>query len=330
MKSYRDPRGWLAVAAMLSGVGVPVALATRSSSDALAPVHAVSTTNSSASHAQTPDTLRVASTILDSDELLLMLLPEQDIRTRLLSVSNFALDPHVSHSSDKAKLVSHVYRRGNSELPLSLGANIVFASPYSDAHAQALWKRVGTPVVALEPATSLNAVRSNLQTCATILGAQRRAGAWLRWMDQAVMTLAQATQNMPRVRVLVVQSGYVVGTGTLMDEVLSLAGMANHARELGIAGHAPSSLLTLAKNPPDVLATIDLRADEKRRDLAPSARQAAIDALQIRTISLTPKHALSTSPHVLESAAELVRKVHGVRLRLPVPDTNAQDRLSGE
>ncbi len=306
-KPPRDPRVGLAVASLVSALLVPLALARPSE-----PEHTAVGRGE-----QTSDYATVASTILDSDELLLTLLSEEEVERRVLSVSNFAREPDLSNVTNAAAKVAHVYHRGESELPLSLGADVVFTSPFSDAHAQRLWRSVNIPVIALMPATRLDAVRANIETCAQALSVPTRGQRIQAWMTEAENVIRQAMHNVRPRRVLIVQSGYVVGEETLMDDVLALANLQNHAKALGIIGHAPVSIAALARNPPEVLARIALRADEKRRDMVPSADKLALAALEVERIDLTPRFALSTSPYVLFAAAELTRKVHGVDVVLP-------------
>lgn len=304
----RDPRAWIAALALVSGFVSPLIFSAAAVDSHEAPL--------ATEFEARPSEARVASTILDTDALLLRLIDDAELEHRLLSVSNFALDPELGSATDKAARIQYIYHRGQAELPLSVGADLIFTSPFSDVHAQALWRRVGIPLVALSPATNLAAVRRNVEQCAQAIGLAERGERWLTWLERSTKALSQAAASVPSRRVLVIQSGYIVGAETLMDEMIRLAGLKNHAESLGIRGHAPISLTAIATNPPDFLAHIELRADEKRRDMLPGAEEAALDALQIRSITLTPRYALSTSPDVVFAAAELARKVGGSEVEL--------------
>ena len=137
----------------------------------------------------------IASTILDTDELLLSLLTADEAHEHVRCTSKFARDPNLSNVQAQAAAVGQVYTRGRAELPIVLRTDVVFTSPFSDPHATSLWRSVGLPVVALEPATSLEATLSNVRLAAKHLGMTQRGETLAGWMTENIARLRAATAS---------------------------------------------------------------------------------------------------------------------------------------
>jgi iron complex transport system substrate-binding protein len=259
---------------------------------------------------------RIVSTNLPTDEILLALLPPE----RLLAVSHFAHDPTISNVTTEARRVPHRVR-GEAEPILALSPDLVFAFPYGQREVQALLGQAGVPVAHVSGANDIAGVRANIQRIGDIVGERQRADALVARMDQSLADVRRRTQGANRPRVLIWYTGGTTsGPGTLVDEVLAVAGGRNVAAEAGLEGIATLPLETALALDPDVLFVLDFRADARTREVG--GAPALVDHPVWRTLDavregrvhvLPPHHAYASSHHVSEAALDMARRLHPQR-----------------
>lgn len=265
---------------------------------------------------------RIVSTNLPTDEVLLALLPPE----RILAVSHFADDARISNVTDAARHVPHRVR-GTAEPILALAPDLVFAFPYGQADVQTLLRRAQVPLAHVPGADDLQGVRANIRRIGAVVGAPERAEALVTRMDRALDEVRQRTAGAPRPRVLLWYTGGTTsGPGTLIDEVLRVAGGRNAAAEAGIQGVASLPLERALALDPDVLFVLDFRADARARDLGDRPELVehpvwrSLDAVHLGRVHILPSHhAYASSHHVAGAAEDMARRLHPERFRRVPP-----------
>ena len=227
--------------------------------------------NSALAASPAPKPARVVSLNLCGDQYVVRLAE----RSRIASLSPLAVDPELSAVAGEA--VGLPRNRGRAEDVLMLSPDLVIAGDTTDAATLGLLRRLGIPLVQLEAATTIEAVRSQTRRVAEALGEGDKGEAWIATMD-AALDGGPISSVQPRA-LYWNENGFSVGDGTLMDEFFGRAGFINVAREAGLAGYGRIPLETLVLSAPDLLvmsAAAPGRASNARVLLAHPAVKAAM------------------------------------------------------
>lgn len=111
---------------------------------------------------------------------------------------------------------------------------------------------------------------------------------------------------LPDRRGLVLQArGYTHGAGSLIGEVLALAGIDNIAAELGYGGWAQIPLETLLRQRPEVIV-IESHGAEDRSLAAQVLRHPALDSLDAEIVAVPERLWACGSPFLAESLERIV------------------------
>ena len=190
---------------------------------------------------------RIVSVNLCADQLLLLLAEPERIR----SLSYYALDPEESYFADRAKAfhINHV----TADEVLALEPDLVLAGLYTTRSTVRMLKRKGVRVVQLAVPRTIEEVRTQLLEVAELLDARERgealAAAMMKRLEAAA---AKAREPKPLVAVYFA-NGLTAGKGTLMDDMMRVAGAENLAGRFGIEGFGNLSLEQLLISRPDLI-----------------------------------------------------------------------------
>lgn len=189
---------------------------------------------------------RVVSINLCTDQIAMMLAaPGQ-----LLSVSHIAADPLVSVMADKAAL--YRLNHGQAEEVHAMAPDLVLAGPYTSRYTVGLLRRLGVEVRELPVAERLADIPDTLTLMGAWLG--NPAGAELMVEEYRTGLAALAPDNPERPRaVLHYANNYTSGSQTLAHQILSFAGFANIAEEIGLSGGGTLPMEQLIMLMPDVV-----------------------------------------------------------------------------
>jgi iron complex transport system substrate-binding protein len=194
---------------------------------------------------------RIASMNVCTDQLLLTLAdPEQ-----ILGLSRYSRDRFQSWAADDARRFPIL--SGSAEDILVLKPDVVVASLFDKRATRELLKDKGLHLVEFDVPRSLDEVKDQIRSMGDIARHPERAVAEVAKLDAAT---ARAREVVARksVRVLPLsRRGWVSGRESLLSSLLTEAGLANAAGELGVAlgGFAP--LETIVNLKPDFLVVSD-------------------------------------------------------------------------
>jgi iron complex transport system substrate-binding protein len=181
------------------------------------------------------------------DELVLRLAEPQNVA----SVTWLSRDPKNSNVADLGAGIA--VNHGLAEEIIPLKPDLIIAGIYTARTAVALLKRVGIPVLEIDVPRSLDDVRRQIREIAGLIGERQKGESVVADMDRRLAALPRPpSSDRPRAVVLN-PNGATVGKGTLVDEIMTRAGLTNVAAELGIDSYGQIPLEAVAANAVDVL-----------------------------------------------------------------------------
>jgi iron complex transport system substrate-binding protein len=191
---------------------------------------------------------RIVSLNLCADELVLRLAAPGTVK----SVTWLARDPALSNVSMRAQGVP--VNRGLAEDVVPLAPDLVIAGAYTTRTAVALLKRLGIPVLELTVPTDMDEALAQIETVATAVGASAKGMQLITNVRNGLSELHVASTGSSQPIAAVYQpNGLTIGEGSLVNDLLSRAGLRNLAveRRIDNYGELPLELLLVAQ--PDLL-----------------------------------------------------------------------------
>lgn len=189
---------------------------------------------------------RVVTVNLCLDQLALRLAaPGQ-----LVAVSYLATDPRLSVMAEQARQLPTV--RASAESILALSPDLVIVGKDQMPVVKHLLRRAGVTLLELPFASTLDGAEALVGEIGTALGREDAARALVEDMQarrRAVMTPAQPSG----VAAVLGANRATAGRGSLMNELLTLAGWRNLAAELGMRAFGRLPLEAVLAGQPDLL-----------------------------------------------------------------------------
>jgi iron complex transport system substrate-binding protein len=191
---------------------------------------------------------RLVSLNLCADQYLLALAPTPSI----VGLSRYARDSDLSYFARKARFVTAT--GSTIEELIALRPDLVvagaFTSPILRQHAVRLRLKLAT----LGHPTSIEGVRRQIADLAARLGAVARGQAMIARIDRALRRLSDAGRPFGGKAALYLQRrGLTAGSGTLVDDLITKAGLVNAAARGGVKGVRNLTLEALLAFKPDIV-----------------------------------------------------------------------------
>ena len=252
----------------------------------------------------------VVSLNLCADQLALQLADPGVVK----SVTWLAQDPR--SGSVAAQAAALPANDGHAEEALAYNPDLVLVGPFADPASIALLKQVGAPVVEVGAPRTLDGVRRQIRDLAATLGEPQRGEAMVADLDARLARVA-VDPGGPRLKAVVLRpNGFTVGPGSLVDEILTRAGLDNLAARLDIAADEQVPLEVVA------LLGADLLILDRDEAGAPSLADAALDhpaiaalARRITIVSLPARLWTCGGPEIAEAVERLATAAAAARAR---------------
>ena len=190
---------------------------------------------------------RIVSVNLCTDEMVLRLADRRNIS----SVTWQARDPDNSNVADLARDVP--INHGLAEQILPLNPDLVLAGIYAARAPVALLKRAGMRVIDTDVPRSFEDVRQQYREIAAVLDERERGEQIIAEMDSNLARLERDRPPVAPTAIVFQGDHYTYGRGSIIDVVLTRAGLENMAVRLGIGEFGQVPLEVMAMNPVDVL-----------------------------------------------------------------------------
>jgi len=189
---------------------------------------------------------RVISVNLCADQLVLALAdPDQ-----IAGITHYAADPQMSGEAARAR--GHRLLNGSAEEILAIDPDLVIGMPASGSMMLSALKGRTYPMLDLTLADRYEDIAASIRQVATVLGHEERGEALIARMDAQLAALPQASGR-GRVAAYYQRRGYMTGTGTLVDDLMTRMGLVNLARRLDKPPLSQMSLEEMVAARPDYL-----------------------------------------------------------------------------
>jgi len=188
---------------------------------------------------------RIVSINLCADQLVLALAD----RSQIAGLTHNAADPELSGAAAKARglpLLSN-----SAEQILAIDPDLVVGMPASRSAALAALPGQHYPLLDLDTADRLDQIYASIRQTATTVGHPARGEALITHMKSELAGLPKPGRG--RVAAYYQRRGYMTGTGTLIDELMSRVGLVNLAGKLGKPPLSQLSLEEMVAAEPDFL-----------------------------------------------------------------------------
>jgi iron complex transport system substrate-binding protein len=188
---------------------------------------------------------RIVSLNLCADQLLVALAD----RDQIAGLTHNAPDRQMSAVAAATRGLPIL--NGSAEQILATNPDLVIGMPARRNPAIAILKAQHYPAVDLKSADSYADIVASIRTVAQAIGHADRGEAMIARMDRELAALPRAPRQ--KVAAYYQRRGYMTGTGTLVDDLMTRAGLRNLAADLGKPAIAQVSLEEMVAARPDYL-----------------------------------------------------------------------------
>lgn len=190
---------------------------------------------------------RIVSINMCTDELLLRLADRRNIA----SVTWLSRDEINSNVAALAQAVPA--NHGLAEEVLAFRPDLVIAGAFTTRSTVQILRRTGVKVVEFGVPRTMDEVRAEIRDVAATIGERERGEAIVREMDARLAALTPRS-GAPRRRAIVLRpNGFTVAKGSLVGEIMHLAGLDNMAAHIGIPTYLQIPLEAVVLQRADVL-----------------------------------------------------------------------------
>jgi iron complex transport system substrate-binding protein len=190
---------------------------------------------------------RIVSLNLCADILLVALVPP----ARIAGLSRNATDPELSPIVEIAATLPLVGQ--NVEAVLGRDPDLVVVSRYGAAPTKALLRRIGLRTHEVGAMASFRQFADELRELGATLEARDTAEALIARMEARLAAIARPVAPTAPAALAYGPRGATEGAGSLLDEVIALAGLRNRAAELGFGAWGTLPLEMALRARPDML-----------------------------------------------------------------------------
>ena len=188
---------------------------------------------------------RIVSINLCADQLVLALAD----RGQIAGLTKNATDVEMSGEAAKARGIPLL--SNSAEQILAIEPDLIVGMPASRSAALRALPRQDYPLLDLATANTLDEIYTSIRETAAAVGHPERGNALIARMQGELAGLPKPGKD--RVAAYYQRRGYMTGTGTLIDEMMTRVGLVNLAGELGKPPLSQLSLEEMVAAEPDFL-----------------------------------------------------------------------------
>jgi iron complex transport system substrate-binding protein len=209
-----------------------------------------------------------------------------------------------------AELAENVpINHGLAEEIIPLDPDLIVTGTFTTRAAVAMLKQTRFPVTEFGVAHNVGDVRAGIRKMAALVGEPARGEELVASFDQRLADIGTSVPARRPTALVFNANGFTVGTGTLVDDVMTRAGLDNVAARMNLGNYMQLPLETVVRSAVDVLIV------SARRDGPPSLATALLDHPVLS--KLGPKTHIVVLPTNLWSCggpevAEAIARLHAV------------------
>jgi iron complex transport system substrate-binding protein len=208
---------------------------------------------------------RIVSLNLCTDELVLRLAD----RSNIASITWLSKDQISANVVDLAADVP--VNHGLAEEIIPLDPDLVVAGTFTARTAVAMLKATRFPVTEFGVAHSLADVRLGIRKMAALVGEPARGEALVASFDERLAEIGTVAPGRRPTALVFNANGFTVGAGTLVDDIMTRAGLDNVAAHMKLGNYSQLPLEIAVRSDVDILII------SARRDGPPSLATALLD-----------------------------------------------------
>jgi len=191
---------------------------------------------------------RIVSFNLCTDQYLLAFAD----RARIAALSRYARDKELSFYAQRAR--TFPVSGSTVEEVVILKPDLVIAGTYSSPAKRAQLKRLGFKVLEFPHPRTLDEMTKQMLDAAAAVGRPNKGRLHVQQLRRALRALREAGRKLGRKTVLYMQRrGFVTGEDTLIDELITHAGLFNAARRFHVRGYGRVALERIVVSRPEIL-----------------------------------------------------------------------------
>jgi iron complex transport system substrate-binding protein len=253
---------------------------------------------------------RIISQTLATDELLLYLVAKE----RIIAVSELARDKRYSNIAHHTDLPPAI--PSNPELILTLKPDLILVANYSRAETVDLLRKSGAVVFQFKQFSQLDDIENNIRLLGGLLAVENEAEHLIIAMKQRLTLIQQKRPYYSEpLRVLIRDQSYVLGAGTMLDELLTQLGAINIAKSKGINGYQRLNEEQLLLWQPDVLIELTLTQNSEllKQQLQANPVFRHLPAIKNNRLYYLPSSQLSSVSHyIVNGFAQLAKTLYDI------------------
>uniref|UniRef100_UPI0035CB485C ABC transporter substrate-binding protein n=1 Tax=uncultured Sphingomonas sp. TaxID=158754 RepID=UPI0035CB485C len=189
---------------------------------------------------------RIVSLNLCADQLLVALAD----RGQIAALTEWARDPQLSSVAVRARGLPFTHR--SAEEVMVLHPDLVIGAPFRTKSVLAPLKAQGVKMVEMPRGEGVAGIEASINVIAAAVGHSERGTALIAKLRRDLARIGPPPGH-GRVAAYYQRQGYLTGTGTLVDEMLTRVGLVNLAGKLGRPSLSQLSLEEMALARPDFL-----------------------------------------------------------------------------
>jgi iron complex transport system substrate-binding protein len=189
---------------------------------------------------------RIASIGLCTDQILLLLVD----RARIVTITRDAANPDVSYMAHR---VNDIPLNGSTaEEIIPFQPDLILSTSFASPESIRMLKTLGYRVELMPLPESVEGIRNMLRLAGQWLGEAEKAEALISKMDKDIIDAQTRNQHKPIRRAIIYSpNGYTIGSHTVENDILQLAGYRNLSAEMGVRQFRQISLETLVTIQPE-------------------------------------------------------------------------------
>ncbi|MDE1173674.1 MAG: ABC transporter substrate-binding protein [Parvibaculaceae bacterium] len=249
---------------------------------------------------------RIVSMNLCTDELAVRLLDP----ARLLSVTWLSQDARISNVAAQARRMPP--NRGFAEEIVGFRPDLVIAGRYTTRMTVALLQRSGVPVLDLDVPVDVAGMEKQIGDLSILLGEEVRGQKLLSGIERRLAAIPQIPDKEKPGAIVLKPNGFTVGRGSLVDDILTRAGLRNLAAEQGLERYGQVPLEIIADARPDILI-VDGEPGDGRTLAFEILNHPLLKHLPLHIVRLPSRLWTCAGPGVVDAIALLSRAAIDVR-----------------
>lgn len=225
-------------------------------------------------------------------------------RRQLAALSHYARDPQSSTVAAVARTLPFTWE--TAEEVIALRPDLVLASRHSAPATRNALQRLGVPVERFATPKTIAESRAQVLRAGRLVGHPGRGEALVARIDAALIAARPPPGSRPVTAVVYQPNGFSPGPGTLVDELMTLAGFENVTSRFGLKAWGNVPLERLLADPPEVLL-VGEPSPGGRSWADRVMTHPALGALRgrLRQVRLSERYLYCGGPVLIESAAAL-------------------------